>query len=438
MIKRLIYKELKNWATEAGRKPLLLRGARQVGKTYIINEFGKKEFENYIIINFERNPEYKEIFSSFDPKEIIERISIFTGQEVIIGKTLLFLDEIQEHAKAITALRYFYEEMPDLHVIGAGSLLEFALRQEDFKMPVGRIQYLYMYPLNFNEFLEAIGEQHLNKYLSKTENLLNISNSIHEKALNLVRKYFIIGGMPEVVKEYISTGDIIKCQKVQSSIISTYKDDFGKYAKASKFLYLQKIFQSASQLIGQKFVYAKVDDSIKSRELKDALQLLELAGILIRVKNSNGDGLPLEAHAKENYFKAIFLDIGLVHRLSGVSGEIISQKDLNSIFRGAIAEQFVGQELLSNQSPYTKANLYYWARDARGSNAEIDYLIEHKGSIIPIEVKSGHINKMKSLWMFIEKYKSEKAIRVSQSTYTVDKEVISVPFYALDTFMSQL
>ena len=153
MIKRLIYKELKKWAIESGRKPLLVRGARQVGKTYIINEFGKNEFENYIIINFERNPEYKEIFSSFDPKEILEKISIFTGQEIIIGKTLLFLDEIQEHAKAITALRYFYEEIPELHVIGAGSLLEFALQQKDFRMPVGRIQYLYMYPLNFNEFL---------------------------------------------------------------------------------------------------------------------------------------------------------------------------------------------------------------------------------------------------------------------------------------------
>ena len=434
MINRLIYRELKNWATDESRRPLLVRGARQVGKSYIIEKFGKNEFDNSIILNFERNPEYKAIFSTLDPQEIIEKISVFTGKKVMKGKTLIFLDEIQEHPKAITALRYFYEEMPEMHIIGAGSLLEFALRKKDFKMPVGRIQYLYMFPLNFSEFLMALGEHYLNDYIIKTGSTAKLPEAIHEKALNLVRKYFIIGGMPAVVDEYVKSGNFIKCQKIQSAIVSTYIDDFGKYASDLKFLYLQKIFLSASRIIGQKFVYTKIDDTIKSRELKDALELLELAGVLIRVKNSNGEGLPLEASVKDNYFKVIFLDIGLVHNISGIYKESILQKDMSSIYRGAVAEQFVGQELLSNRDPYKKPSLYYWARDARGSSAEIDYLIEHKGQIIPIEVKAGHINKMKSLWMFIEKYKSENALRISQAPFTIDREVRSIPFYAMGSY----
>lgn len=432
MIKRSIYHELLEWKEESGRKPLLIRGARQVGKSCIVEEFGKTEFSNHITLNFERNPEYKDIFTSFDPMEIIEKISLFTGKRIVKGKTLIFLDEIQECAKAIMALRYFYEEMPELHIIGAGSLLEFALKAEDFRMPVGRVQYLYMHPLSFREFMDAYGENTLNEYISKPENLLKIPESLHEKLLELVRKYFVIGGMPEVVKEYVSTRNITKCQKIQRSIIDTYTDDFGKYSSSSKFLYLQKVFYASASMVGQKFVYANVDRHIKSRELKEAVELLETAGILTRIKRTNGAGLPLEANVKSNFFKILFLDVGLLHNISGIQGESIEATDLATIFNGAVAEQFSGQELLVSQNPYMKPTLYYWAREAKNSNAEIDYLIAHKGEIIPVEVKSGIVGRIKSMIMFMEQFKCGKGLKISQARYSETDNIVSMPFYAMD------
>ncbi|MCF8296566.1 MAG: AAA family ATPase [Saprospiraceae bacterium] len=437
MIKRSIYKVLKEWKNETDRKPLLVRGARQIGKSYIVEEFGKNEFSSYITLNFERNIEYKDIFASYDPNEIIEKITLFTGKQIVIGKTLIFLDEIQECSRAIMALRYFYEEMPEMHIIGAGSLLEFALNAEGFKMPVGRIQYLHMHPLSFSEFLVANGEETLNEYISNFTNLSKIPNGLHEKLIEIVRKYFIIGGMPAVVNEYIKSHNIIKCQKIQRSILDTYTDDFGKYSSANAFLYLQKVFYAATSLIGQKFVYAKVDNSLKSRDLKDAVKLLETAGILIRIKRSNGDGLPLEANVKDNFFKILFLDVGLLHNACGLYGETIKEPDLASIFKGAVAEQFAGQEILASQDPYRKPALFYWAREAKSSNAEIDYLIEYEGKIVPVEVKSGNISRMRSLHMFMEQYKSSVGLRISQSFYNKSEKITSIPFYGIKGFFTK-
>lgn len=435
MINRNIYHELQVWKEENGRKPLLIRGARQVGKSYVVEEFGKVEFSSHITLNFERNPEYKDIFNSFDPIEIIEKISLFTGKRITEGRTLIFLDEIQDCPQAIIALRYFYEEMPELHIIGAGSLLEFALKAKGFKMPVGRIQYLYMRPLSFSEFLDAYGENLLNEYISNFENLQKIPESLHKKLIELVRKYFVIGGMPAVVNEYIRSRDILKCQKIQRSIIDTYTDDFGKYSKSSWFHYLQKVFYASVSIVGQKFVYAKIDKQIKSRELKEAVELLETAGILTRIKRTNGAGLPLEANVKSNFFKMLFLDVGLLHNISGIQGESVQATDLATIFNGAVAEQFTGQELLVSQNPYKKASLYYWAREAKNSNAEVDYLVEYKSEIIPIEVKSGISGRMKSMIMFMEQFESKTGLKISQSRYSEKDNIISVPFYGIKSFL---
>ncbi len=436
MIKRSIYQELEEWKKESGRKPLLIRGARQVGKSYIVEEFGKTEFSNHISVNFERNPEYKEIFTSFNPIDIIEKISLFTGKQIQFGKTLLFLDEIQECPEAITALRYFYEEMPELHIIGAGSLLEFALKTKGFKMPVGRIQYLYMQPLGFSEFLNAFGENTLNEYISRYENLQEIPENLHNKLIELVRKYFVVGGMPAVVNEYISSRDIIKCQRIQRSIIDTYTDDFGKYSSRSKLPFLQKVFYASASMVGEKFVYAKVDKQIKSRELKEAVELLETAGILTRIKRTNGAGIPLEANVKSGFFKMLFLDVGLLHNISGIKGESIVAKDLATIFNGAVAEQFTGQELLVSQNPYRKPSLFYWAREAKNSNAEVDYLLEYQGDIIPVEVKSGTSGRMKSMIMFMNQFDSEKGLKISQSQYSENDKIISLPFYGISALFN--
>jgi len=430
-MKRDIYKYLQNWKNDNTRRPLLVRGARQVGKTYIINYFGNKDFANVIVLNFERNPEYKEIFTNLDPKEILERISLFTGSKITIGETLIFLDEIQECVEAIMSLRYFYEELPELHIIGAGSLLEFALNTKDLRMPVGRVQYLYMYPLSFREFLHALGEEVLYNYISDISNIKKIPDAIHNKLNELLRKYFLVGGMPAVVKDYVEHRDILKCQEIQHSLLETFIDDFSKYAKVSKYKYLRKVFYAVPSLIGRKFIYAKVDKTIKTAELKNAVELLFYAGIITKVKKTSGAGLPLEAAADNDYFKLIFLDIGLVHSISRIYTETAKQKDFTAIYNGVVAEQFVGQELLAIQNNYMKQGLYYWVRDARNSLAEIDYMIEMDDKIVPIEVKSGKKGTLKSLALFIDKYKSSKSYKVSQAKYNQIEELTELPFYGM-------
>ena len=432
---RDIYQTLTVWKDSDTKRPLLVRGARQTGKSWIIQEFGKKEFDNIIVINFERNPGYKAIFKTLIPAEIIERITLFTAQKPVPRKCLLFLDEIQECPEAIVSLRYFHEEMPDLHVIGAGSLLEFALRREDFRMPVGRIQYLYLYPMSFGEFLDALGESALRNHILHFSNLNDLPEGIHEKLNEYVRKYYFLGGMPAVVREYITSRDIIKCQRIQRSIIDTYMDDFAKYSKVTSHPTLQKIFNSVPGMTGQKFVYAHVDRSIKSEKLKEALELLETAGIVNRVRQTSGSGIPLSSGVHESFFKVIFLDVGLFHAISGVYSETAKETDFNAIFKGAVAEQFVGQEFITSQSPYTKAEIWYWGRKAKSSTAEIDYLIEKNGKIIPVEVKSGSTGRMKSLHLFMEQHHTKQALRISQAMFQLGNPVICLPFFAIESFL---
>ncbi len=434
-MKRDFYQILADWKNSDNRRPLLVRGARQTGKTYIVNEFGKNEFKNLIYLNFERNPEYKDIFNTNIPVEIIEKSILYTSKKPEPGKTLLFFDEIQECPEAIVSLRYFFEEMPDLHVIGAGSLLEFALTSENFRMPVGRIQYLYLYPLSFGEFLDAMGESELRRYILDFSKLDKLPTYLHDKLNEHVRKYFIMGGMPAVVKEYVTTRDIIKCQRIQRSIIDTYIDDFAKYSKVLKHIYLRKVFNAVPGMVGQKFVYAQVDRHIKSRELKEALELLETAGIVTRVRQTSGSGLPLTAGVHESIFKVLFLDVGLFHAISGIYSETAKEKDFTAIFKGAVAEQFAGQELTACQSPFTKTELYYWGRKAKSSTAELDYLIEKNAHVVPVEIKSGPTGRMKSMHLFIEKYKSDKALKISQAPFKNGNPILSLPFYAIESFL---
>lgn len=434
-MKRDIYKNLLEWKDSKTRLPILFRGARQTGKTFIISNFGNTEFKNFIILNFERNREYKDIFNTRIPVEIIEKITLFTGQRIEPGRTLLFFDEIQECPEAIVSLRYFFEEMPELHVIGAGSLLEFSLLSEEFRMPVGRVQYLYLYPMSFGEFLEAMDETELRSYIAEYDNLQNLPAGLHDKLNNYIRKYYIIGGMPAVVSEYVTSHDIIKCQRIQRSIIDTYIDDFAKYARVAKHNNLRNVFNAIPGMVGKKFVYAQVDRLTKSRELKEALELLETAGVVSRVFQTNGGGVPLASDINESYFKVLFLDIGLFHAISGIYTETAKENDFTAIFKGAVAEQFAGQELIACLSPYTKARLFYWGRQVKNSTAEIDYLIEKDGQAIPVEIKSGPTGRMKSLLFFIENYKSEKALKISQASFSLNNTIVSLPFYGIESFI---
>ncbi len=432
-MKRDIDDTLKNWKTEAHRYPLLVRGARQVGKTYSIKQFGENEFDNLVEVNFEQKPHYFTCFDSLEPKKIIETLSVLSKSDIIPGKTLLFLDEIQECPKAISALRYFYEQMPDLHVIGAGSLLEFVISQESFKMPVGRVQYLYMKPLSFLEFLDNIGE-------SRTRNVIETfswdnlpSPAIHKHLISLLKKYAIIGGMPAVVSEYLSSSSLEKCSQIQTIIIQTYRDDFGKYASKVKYKYLEKIFFAVPKMVGNKFKYSHVDNNLQSRDLKEALELLEKAGVVYRIKQTSGKGLPLEANAKERHFKTAFLDIGLMQNICGLSSDLLisPDEDFIKVNEGAIAEQFTAQELLAYRDVYLAPSLYYWAREARSSNAEIDYLIPHGSSALPIEVKAGKTGTLRSMHIFLEQYGLSAGVRISQHYFNRTLPIISLPFYAI-------
>ena len=434
-MKRDLYEILCQWKNDKNRRPLLVRGARQVGKTFLVNEFGRREFDSLVTLNFERNPEYREIFNSLEPRNILEKITLFTGKRIEPGKTLIFFDEVQDCASAIMALRYFYEEMRLLHIIAAGSLVEFTLESENFRMPVGRIQYVYLFPMTFAEFIEATGEKKLRNYIYDHQKLETLPESLHVKLNEYIRKYFILGGMPAVVQEYCETGDIIACQKIQRTIIDTYQDDFGKYSRKLKHRYLNKIYNAVPKMVGRKFVYAHVDSTIKSRELKEPLELLEMAGIVRKIKRTSGAGLPLEAGVKDAYFKVLFLDVGLLHSVNRIYANTVQAKDFTVLFNGAVAEQFVGQELLAYQNPYSKPLLYYWAREAKNSNAELDYIIQKEGRVIPFEVKSGSIGRMKSMHMFMEKYQVQQGIKISQAPYDSSNRIVSLPFYCLEGFM---
>jgi len=431
MLKRDIYKTLLEWKNEERRQPLLLRGARQIGKTYLIEQFGKNEFENFVILNLEKNIEYEKFFTSLDPKDMIEKIAFTTRQNITPGKTLLFIDEIQNCPRAIVALRYFYEEMPDLHVIAAGSLLEFALNRAKISIPVGRIQYLFMYPLSFKEFLQALGYDALHDHLYGKNAIEKIDEVVHDKLIELVRKYYLLGGMPKVVDEYIRSGDVSKCEKIQRSILDTYSDDFKKYAPEEDIMHLKTVFHSVPSMVGRKYVFSKVDPDTRSADLKKAVNLLEMAGVITRVKRTSASAIPLEAGVKHSYFKLIFLDIGLLHSISGLYPKTMMASDLNTVYMGAVSEQFVGQELLAYNDPYHRESLYYWLRESKNSSAEIDYLIQRGGNIYPSEVKSGSTGRLKSMALFMDQFKSEKGYKVSQAPYSESK-ITEIPFYLIE------
>ncbi len=432
-MKRDIDNTFKKWKDEERRYPLLVRGARQVGKSFSVRAFGENYFKNLVEINFEQDPRYRECFNSLDPKKIINSISILSNSEILPGRTLLFLDEIQECPEAIISLRYFYEQLPELHVIGAGSLLEFALSQEDFKMPVGRVQYIYMKPLSFLEFLDAAGEGKTREVIEKLSKNNPPSRIIHEHILSLVKTYSLLGGMPAVIYEYINSGNIKRCLDIQTIIIQTYRDDFGKYASKVKYKYLEKIFYGAPKMVGKKFMYSNIDRDMQSRDLKEALELLEKAGVVIKVRHTSGNGLPLEAEAKENIFKTVFVDIGLMQNICGLNSDIISasNEDLIKINEGALAEQFVAQELVSYQDFYIKPALFYWVRQARSSSAEVDFLIPCKSKVLAIEVKSGKTGTLRSMHQYLKKADAKAGLKISQLPFSRSLPVISLPFYAI-------
>lgn len=430
-MKRQIINDLKDWADSAHRLPLLLRGARQVGKTFVIEEFGNSHFQKFININFELEPEYCDCFASLKPVDIINAIQAICRQKITPGDTLLFLDEIQNCPRAIMALRYFKEQAPNLHVIGAGSLLEFALNDEDFSMPVGRVQFIYLKPLSFQEFLQA---QQFDDLLENVKNCTlesTLPAAMHQKLTLLTHEYLVTGGMPAAIQSYLETSDFLQTQRIQTVIMSTYRNDFGKYAKLTQHKFLQKVFSRAPTLIGKQIKYSEIDAEMRARDLKPAIEHLTKAGVIQPVYATTAAGLPLSASSNEKKFKLLFLDVGLANRNAGVGINELLNKEILLINQGAIAEQFAGQELLAYHDCYEEAKLYYWFRDVQGSMAEVDYVININSQIIPIEVKSGEKGHLKSLQRLMKEKNLPLGVRISQQPLHYHDNVLSIPFYLI-------
>ncbi|MFA6527003.1 MAG: AAA family ATPase [Candidatus Babeliales bacterium] len=431
-MKRIVDAYLTQWKNDSSRKPLLLRGARQVGKTHAVRELGKT-FDHFVEINFERSPRALAIFDnekSLDPKRILQDIFALHDEKIIPGSTLLFFDEIQIAPRAITALRYFYEEMPELHVIAAGSLLDFAI--EKIGIPVGRVRSLYMYPLSFIEFLGALGKK------GSVEQLLELSGNeyssgVHADLLDMVGKYLAVGGMPEAVNQWVKTGNINECLIVHQDIIDTYQQDFGKYARVSQIDHVASVFASIPFQLGGKFKYTAIDGDYRKRELAPAMDLLKTAGIVHQVFHTAAQGIPLGAEADTSFYKALLMDVAISQKILGLeTGSWIIEPLQAFTNKGAIVEVFVGQEMLAYADPQQRAQLYYWQRMAKNSAAEVDYLLQDQEAIVPIEVKSGYGSTLKSLHMFLEMHARAKyGVRFSVQNVSVHDRVHSYPLYAV-------
>lgn len=434
-MKRFIDSQLQDWALQKGFKPLLLRGARQVGKTYAVRELGKK-FDVFIEINLEISTKAREIFTTdLYPQRIIQEISYLTKQEIVPGKTLLFFDEVQVVPKAIQALRYFYEMMPELHVVAAGSLLDFAI--EAVGIPVGRVEFLYMYPLSFVEFILALEESILLKAIIEHPLDQPISTIAHDRLLRLIKEYMAIGGMPEVVYTWAQEKNALKCSKIQQTLINSYRQDFNKYAKTAQIKYLDILFDNIPLQLGKKFKYSAIPGEFRKRELVPCIDLLATAGVIHKVYDTAAQGVPLGAQIDPDSFKVIFLDVALAQTILGLDiTEWLLSAEQPWVNKGEIVEAFVGQELLAYSRPVQKQQLYYWTRNERTAQAEVDYVMTIKQDIIPIEVKSGPGSTLKSMHIFLENHqRSPFGIRFSTQNYSVYENIFSYPLYAISMAM---
>ena len=429
-MERFIYSDLEEWVLKSRRKPLLLRGARQVGKTWLVDSLAQNEFKNYVKIDFEETSQVISLFEgALNPQKLCSELELRTGISIIEGKTLLFFDEIQICPRAIMALRYFYEQMPDLHVIAAGSLLEFVFSEISF--PVGRIQSLEVHPMNFSEFLLAMNYK--KAAVICNEPVVEVSESTHEFLIEQLRIYWLVGGMPECIKEYANTKSIRLAAEVQNEICETFRWDFNKYRPQTDNNCMNAVFSSIAANVGQQLKYTALAKDFTIPTIKKAYNSLSLARIAHKVKSVSSSGIPLEVHASDKKFKNLFLDIGLMNRVMGIDyNEAFNHKNLLAIYRGQLAEQFVGQELATASN----SQLYYWARDAKNSNAEIDYLFLLDGKLYPIEVKDGPSGKLRSLHLYREAYDPLYSVVFHSVKMGIlqDQKVIFLPLYFVGSF----
>ena len=421
---RIIDQYLSEWAARPNHKPLLLRGARQVGKSTAIRHLGE-QFKYYLEINLEKQPDYKALFQpNLDVKRIVPQIAAIYGTPIVPGQTLLFIDEIQECQEAIMALRFFKEDMPGLHVVAAGSLLEFVL--DDIPtFGVGRIHSMYMYPMTFDEFLNANGEKLLIEARNQASPTTPLPTPLHDKLTALLRTFMLVGGMPESVAKWVETRDYLQCQEVQDDIITGYEADFPKYKKKVDPQLLRMTMRSAAQQATKKFMYSQVPGEYKTAEVKKALELLIKANIIIPVTHTNANGLPIGDGRDDGIRKMLVLDTGLMLRLlnmamgdiTEITTHILTATAADLVNKGPMAEMLAGLELIHYRTPNLQHELFYWLRQAKNATAEVDYILPFDMRILPFEVKAGVQGGMKSLWDYMREKKLSQAIRCSLENF---------------------
>jgi uncharacterized protein len=436
---------LQEWLKNVGRKPLVIRGARQVGKTWLVRHFAKLKERRLIEINFEKQPDLFTFFESNDPKQILLNLSSALNVSVDPQSCLLFFDEIQAVPELLAKLRWFAEDFPELPVIAAGSLLEFVLEKHTFSMPVGRIGYMHMEPLTFEEFLIASHKEGLLNYLEAFQWTTKIPSALHDQLMAMFKEYIIIGGMPEAVISWVTHRSLSQVSQIHQNLLMTYRDDFNKYCQRVNPEILEEVLIAIPGFLGEKIVYKRINPDVRTTLIRDAFDLLRKARVCHRVTSCYANGVPLAAELNKNFYKAIFLDVGLCSAVLKLKfDQITTIDDINLINNGGLAEQVVGQLLRTLDLPYVEPELYYWVRNEGGSSSEIDYLIQQGSRIVPIEVKAGSTGTLKSLHLFMRLKKLSMALRINSdcpSQTNVEMKdsmgnkvrytLLSIPFYLL-------
>jgi len=415
MFSRNVISALREWAAKSNRKPLILRGARQVGKTTLVNEFAK-DFEIYLHLNLERAADLAVFKKNMDVHELVTAIYLLNNKPKKETKTLLFIDEIQNSPEAVAMLRYFYEQIPNIHVIAAGSLLE-SLIDKHISFPVGRVEYLAVRPCSFNELLGAVGETELKEVHAKAA----IPEALHEKALSLFNTYTLIGGMPEVVADYARNRDIVSLHNIYETLLTGYRDDVEKYSTSNSTTnILRHILNIGWGYAAERITFERFGNSAyRSREMGEAFRILEKTMLLELAYPTTSALIPLNPEPKRSP-KLLWLDTGLVNYSVGLQRELFGVRDISESWRGKTAEHIVGQGLLASDNRFSHKRCF-WVRDASNSSAEVDFVVQIDNKVIPIEVKSGHNSKLRSLHQFMETAPHNIAVRFWANPFSVDK-----------------
>jgi predicted AAA+ superfamily ATPase len=426
-MKRKIYADLLNWKDKPGRMPLLVNGARQVGKSYILQAFGKQEFDNYVIVNLETDKALADVFEKgIDPLSVLQYLESVHAQRIIPGKTLVVMDEIQACERALTSLKYFCEQAPEYHVIAAGSLLGVAVNREKYSFPVGKVDELTLFPMDFEEFLWAFGREHFAGEI-RTHYHANEPFNAHATAVDFYNKYLIVGGMPAAVKEFINAGSFVAVADIQNRILNEYIADMSKYAEPATSIKIRACYESIPAQLAKenhKFQYSVVQKGGSATIFGESIEWLKYAGVVLKCQKTAHGTMPIKVYADLSDFKLYMSDVGLLTMQSGVAAQaLLSPLETSAPFIGSIAENYVAQAFAANRIP-----LLYWKND---NTAEVDFVFQKGAEVIPVEVKAGIHVRSKSLGIFIEKYKCPYGIRISKKNFGFENGIKSVPLYAV-------